>query len=97
MRLLRSTHERVQIVDSGLDETMCFFADEDGGHVEHGYMFTGVQTLAFGILAPVAGHFFPYDLSRRKVRCQHDICSNHYNRCGRMILLRCSLQAKVGA
>eukprot|EP00903_Cladosiphon_okamuranus_P015158 g14016.t1 len=36
---LDGTGEIIQIVDSGLDETSCFFADGDGRQVTHGYYF----------------------------------------------------------
>lgn len=46
-----------QVVDTGLDETSCFFADDDGLEVEHGYL-VGHNSTNFE---------FTYDLSRRKV------------------------------
>lgn len=59
-------------MDSGLDETSCFFLDEDGLQVEHGTFFDGIEGVAdtmkdFNVeLLPTAGPF-PYDLQRRKV------------------------------
>lgn len=60
-----------QIVDSGLDETSCFFIDEDGEEVEHGYFFDeigfiGEPSIATAVLV-FAGGYFPFDLTRRKV------------------------------
>ncbi|CAM9317023.1 unnamed protein product [Discosporangium mesarthrocarpum] len=54
------------IVDTGLDETSCFFADEDGVEVEHGYFYEEILESGGEILV-LPGDFFPYDLSRRKI------------------------------
>lgn len=58
-----------KIVDSGLDETSCFFADSDGKQVEHGHAFDGVRLDDAGnTTAALNDPYFPYDTSRRKVR-----------------------------
>ncbi|CAM9375513.1 unnamed protein product, partial [Sphacelaria rigidula] len=67
---LDGTDEVIQIVDSGLDETHCFFIDEDGEEVEHGYLFDevgvyGPSSSEFATMA--SGGYFPFDLSRRKI------------------------------
>eukprot|EP00752_Nemacystus_decipiens_P002497 g2346.t1 len=36
---LDGTGEIIQVVDTGLDETSCFFADGDGQEIPHGYYF----------------------------------------------------------
>lgn len=55
-------------MDSGLDETSCFFADDDGVQVEHGHVYDGVRPGLNGSVTPALGETsFPYDLSRRKV------------------------------
>lgn len=53
---------------SGLDETSCFFVDEDGEQVEHGYYFDEIGFLADSqIYISFGGGDFPVDISRRKV------------------------------
>eukprot|EP00752_Nemacystus_decipiens_P015150 g13496.t1 len=75
---LDGSGEVVQVVDSGLNETSCFFADEDGGQVEHGHYFEEVgsinpyfsysDTESFsGFVGVFDGGDFTYDSSRRKV------------------------------
>lgn len=63
----------MQIIDTGLDETSCFFVDEDGLEVEHGYYF---EELGFvgepsfdlsNVVKIFEGGSFPFDLTRRKV------------------------------
>lgn len=66
-----------QIVDSGLNETSCFFADGDGKGVEHGYYFEelGSSNPYFSSSSDSFSKFyglydgghFAYDSSRRKV------------------------------
>lgn len=57
-----------KVVDSGLDETSCFFADDDGLQVEHGFLFDGVRVEDDGNVSTVLGNYsFPFDMSRRKV------------------------------
>ena len=63
---------RNQIIDTGMDETSCFFIDEDGQEVEHGYYFeelgfVGEPSFGGNHVAPFEGGSFPFDLSRRKV------------------------------
>ena len=70
-----------QIIDTGLDETSCYFSDEDGQQVDHGYFFdelsdgsyyvgTGSDTISkIGIFE---GGDFSFDSSRRKVRISRD-------------------------
>ncbi|CAB1102948.1 unnamed protein product [Ectocarpus sp. CCAP 1310/34] len=54
--------------DSGLDKTSCFFADDDGLQVEHGYLFDGVRVEDDGNVSTALGNYsFPFDMSRRKV------------------------------
>ncbi|CAM9167076.1 unnamed protein product [Ectocarpus fasciculatus] len=65
---LDGTGEVIQVVDSGLDETSCYFADDDGLQIEHGFMFDGVRVEDDGNVSTVLGNYsFPYDMSRRKV------------------------------
>ncbi|CAN0059252.1 unnamed protein product [Scytosiphon promiscuus] len=65
---LDGTGEVIQVVDSGLDETSCYFADDDGLQVEHGHLFLGVREEADGNVSVVHGsESFVYDMSRRKV------------------------------
>ncbi|CAM9894313.1 unnamed protein product [Scytosiphon promiscuus] len=65
---LDGTGEVIQIVDRGLDETSCYFADDDGLQVEHGYLYLGVREEGDGNVSLVLGNSsFPYDMSRRKV------------------------------
>eukprot|EP00903_Cladosiphon_okamuranus_P018381 g16907.t1 len=68
---LDGTGEVIQIIDTGLDETSCFFVDEDGLEVEHGYYF---EELGFAgepsfdnVISLFEGGSFPFDLSRRKI------------------------------
>ena len=57
------------MVDSGLDETSCFFADDDGLQVEHGHLFDGLLLEPDGNVSFALGNYsFAYDMSRRKVR-----------------------------
>lgn len=57
-----------QVVDSGLDETSCFFADDDGLQVEHGHLFEGYRNESDGSVSIVLEDYsFAYDMSRRKV------------------------------
>lgn len=63
-----------QIVDSGLDESVCFFADENGQSVEHGHLFDGKRMDDNGTFITVGGNpSFTYDLSRRKVTWPMDM------------------------
>lgn len=51
-----------------MDETSCYFADDDGVQVEHGHLFLGVREEADGNVSVVHGReSFAYDMSRRKV------------------------------
>lgn len=61
----------IQIVDTGLDETSCFFADDSGDKVEHGYLFDGIKVDATtgNPSAALGDPSFPHDMSRRKVGC----------------------------
>ncbi|CAM9331359.1 unnamed protein product [Scytosiphon promiscuus] len=65
---LDGTGEVIQIVDSGLDETSCYFVDDDGLQVEHGHLFLGGVVEDDGNVSLVLGNdSFAYDMSRRKV------------------------------
>ncbi|CAM9857304.1 unnamed protein product [Pylaiella littoralis] len=65
---LTGVGEVIQVVDSGLDETSCFFADDDGLQIEHGHLFDGVRKELDGNVSIVSGNYsFAYDMSRRKV------------------------------
>ncbi|CBN75410.1 subtilisin-like serine peptidase [Ectocarpus siliculosus] len=65
---LDGTGEVIQVVDTGLDETSCFFADDDGLQVEHGFLFGGVRVEGDGNVSTVLGNYsFPFDMSRRKI------------------------------
>lgn len=56
-------------MDSGLDETSCFFADDDGEQIEHGHLYDGGRLGPDRYVSIAIGEpSFPYDLSRRKVR-----------------------------
>lgn len=76
-------HPAHQIIDTGLDETSCFFADGDGQEVTHGHYF---EELSESCYSTVEGNLLPYndfqdgdftfDLSRRKVGILRDC---HYN------------------
>lgn len=72
---LHACFRKPQIIDTGLDETSCFFTDGDGLEVEHGYYFeelgfVGTPSSAGNHYAPFEGGHFPFDLTRRKVRHQ---------------------------
>lgn len=57
-----------QVVDTGVDETSCFFADDDGLEIEHSYMFDGIiiySSMDYSLVF-TSGDFV-YDMSRRKV------------------------------
>ena len=61
-----------QIVDTGLDETSCFFIDDSGEKIEHGYYFdnielNGEESSATTAEVDFTGGYFPFDLTRRKV------------------------------
>lgn len=67
-----------QIIDTGLDETSCFFADGDGEDVTHGHYFEELsekfttitsQEEYYGTVGfeEFEGGDFSFDLSRRKV------------------------------
>lgn len=59
----------------GLDETSCFFVDEDGGKVEHGYYFDEISfVLDSEIYMSFSGGDYPIDLSRRKVIVFRQFC-----------------------
>ncbi|CAM9966840.1 unnamed protein product [Scytosiphon promiscuus] len=65
---LDGTGEVIQIVDTGLDETSCYFADDDGAQVEHGHVFDGLRIEADGNVSLVLENYsYAYDMSRRKV------------------------------
>ncbi|CAN0100531.1 unnamed protein product, partial [Ascophyllum nodosum] len=79
---LDGTGEVIQVVDSGLDETSCFFIDDDGGEVEHGHYFEELARVESYFLTASSfyrystntavhevfnGGDFVYDTSRRKV------------------------------
>lgn len=61
------------MVDSGLDETSCFFADDDGLEIEHDYLFEDYSIFFDSgndstlVSANDEMKEFKYDLSRRKV------------------------------
>lgn len=61
---------------SGLDETSCFFVDEDGQEIEHGYYFDEVgfagEVTDDNARYEFSGGHFPYDTSRRKVKRTHE-------------------------
>lgn len=50
-------------MDSGLDETSCYFVDDEGGEVEHGYIFEVEDSFLV-----YNGGYYPIDAARRKVR-----------------------------
>ena len=61
-----------QIIDTGLDETSCFFIDDSGEEIEHGYYFDdleliGVESSATTVDTNFTEGYFPIDLARRKV------------------------------
>lgn len=66
-----------KIVDSGLDETSCFFADDDGEEIAHGHYFEELSASYITYTTEGYSDFyrfkvfdggnFPYDLSKRKV------------------------------
>ena len=70
-----------QIVDSGLNETSCYFAHGDGTQVDHGHYFEAVGSTnpSFSSSSESSSRFksvfeggdFTYDSDRRKVR-HHD-------------------------
>ncbi|CAN0485385.1 unnamed protein product, partial [Ectocarpus sp. 12 AP-2014] len=65
---LDGTGEVIQVVDAGLDETSCFFADDDGLQVEHDFLFDGVRMEGDSDVSTVLGNCsLPFDMSRRKV------------------------------
>lgn len=67
---LDGTGEVIQIVDSGLDETSCFFEDESGEEVEHGYYFNDIEVVGVessALSTDFRGGSFPIDLTRRKI------------------------------
>lgn len=70
-RALLVPHPVRQIVDSGLDETSCYFADEDGEEVTHGYYFDEFSESYTSVSLPAYQKFdggdFSFDSSRRKV------------------------------
>lgn len=61
-----------QIIDTGLDESSCYFIDEDGGEVDHGYYFDEIGFTGDGSHASqnletlFNGGDFTFDLERRK-------------------------------
>ena len=66
----------LQVIDTGLDETSCFFIDEDGEEVEHGHYFEELQVLIKATSSTSTstkdysifdGGYFPLFLTRRKV------------------------------
>ncbi|CAM9895106.1 unnamed protein product [Pylaiella littoralis] len=60
--------EVIQVTDTGLDETSCFFVDDDKAQIEHDHYFEGVRLGPNGTVDLVfENHSFAYDLSRRKV------------------------------
>ena len=65
----------LQVIDTGLDETSCFFVDEDGEEIAHGHYF---EELGFAngsdVYAPFTGGDFSYDLNRRKVMRNYAPC-----------------------
>ena len=59
----------LQVIDTGLDETSCYFVDEDGEEIAHGHYFEELGfTSGSDVYAPFTGGDFSYDLNRRKVR-----------------------------
>lgn len=62
-------------MDSGLDETSCFFADDDGLEVEHGHLFDGVRVAPDGNVSLVLDNYsYAYDMTRRKVQKTKLLC-----------------------
>eukprot|EP00752_Nemacystus_decipiens_P005062 g4596.t1 len=60
--------EVIQVVDSGLDDTSCYFAEDDGLQIEHGHLFDGVRLEPDGNVSLVLDAYsFAYDMSHRKV------------------------------
>lgn len=75
-----SGYRTSQMVDSGLDETSCFFADDDGVQVKHGHIYDGVQVEDDGnISTALRNPSFQFDMSRRKV--QRGVVECHCRRC----------------
>lgn len=64
-------HPVHQIIDSGLDETSCYFADGDGEEVTHGHYFDELSESHSSVSLPAytifEGGDFSFDPSRRKV------------------------------
>ena len=75
----------LQVVDSGLDETSCFFIDDDEEEIEHGHYFEELAIFIVGLLTASSreifssyisalgvfeGGDFSYNTSRRKVNEQ---------------------------
>lgn len=66
-----------QVIDTGLDETSCFFIDDDGEEVDHGYYFDELAILSLSATSEASesrifasfndGDFSSYP-ERRKVR-----------------------------
>ena len=65
----------LQVIDTGLDETLCFFIDDDGEKIEHGHYLeelrliypshpTSSSTREYAIFE---GGYFPHFPTRRKV------------------------------
>ncbi|CAN0335611.1 unnamed protein product, partial [Ectocarpus fasciculatus] len=68
---LDGTGEVIQVVDTGLDETSCFFIDDDGEEVEHGHFFEELFVSSSSsqlVYVPLfEGGDFTYSEDRRKV------------------------------
>ena len=47
----------LEVVDTGLDETSCFFADDDGLQAEHGRLVDGVRLESDGNVSPAFGNY----------------------------------------
>ncbi|CAM9790716.1 unnamed protein product, partial [Ectocarpus fasciculatus] len=71
---LDGTGEIIQVIDSGLDETSCYFIDDDGEEVDHGYYFNELgQAAVYGYTSSdeIPNNFdggdFSYYPDRRKI------------------------------
>lgn len=62
-----------KVVDTGLDETSCFFAEADGSEIEHGHYLDEFAFLSYphsygNAAVAFNGGSFPVNMTRRKVR-----------------------------
>ncbi|CAM9166855.1 unnamed protein product, partial [Hapterophycus canaliculatus] len=67
---LDGTGEVIQIIDTGVDETSCYFIDDDGEEVEHGYYYDELSAPTLSVTPPFSsfnGGDFSYFPERRKI------------------------------